>query len=170
VNPLYPSEINAPSIEELCAAIIYNPETGQVSRRHASHVQPAGYVYRSVNAHGYPCFKLGRRTVLTHRAAFVFMLGRWPQMEVDHVNGSKADNRWVNLREATRSQQCANKRRVCGSSGFKGVHRYEGDRWVAKIKHNGRVRHLGIFTDPTLAHSAYVRAANEIFGEFARPN
>lgn len=49
------------------------------------------------------------RNVYAHRLAFFLEEGVWPSDDVDHINGDKKDNRWSNLRKATRSQNLMNK-------------------------------------------------------------
>lgn len=102
------------------------------------------------------------------------ILGTSVGMEVDHVNGDGRDNRRVNLRLATHSQNMANqrKRRDGISSRYKGVW-YERRRkrpWRAKIKVRGRQVNLGYFETEEEAAYAYNLAALEHFGGFARLN
>jgi hypothetical protein len=88
---------------------------------------------------------------------------------VDHANRNGLDNRRINLRPATPSQNAANcspSRR--NKSGYKGVWWDRSARkWVASIGVNGRVIRLGAFGDPVEAARAYNRAAAEAFGEYA---
>jgi hypothetical protein len=87
-------------------------------------------------------------------------------MVVDHKNRSGLDNHRINLRHATRGQNNIN--RVCdaGVSGFRGVYPC-GDKWGAKIGHQRRTLHIGVFDDPAEAARAYDRKAIELHGEFA---
>jgi hypothetical protein len=78
----------------------------------------------------------------------------------------KSNNRWSNLREATGTQNQANKTSK-GAVPMKGVCEFRG-RYLARIQVNGRKIHLGGFANPEEAHEAYARAANDAFGEFAR--
>ena len=87
----------------------------------------------------------------------------------DHVNRNGLDNRRINLRAATGTQNIANQglsRR--NTSGYKGVswHRPAG-LWTVNIRVEGRVTHLGYFEDPVEGARAYNAAALEHFGEFA---
>lgn len=90
----------------------------------------------------------------------------------DHINGDGLDNRRLNLRAATASQNGANMPAPAhNTSGFKGVHFYRRtSRWRAYITVNQHHRHLGYFTDAKTAALAYDDAAIEAWGEFARLN
>lgn len=60
--------------------------------------------------------------IFAHRLAFVLKTGRWPIEEVDHINRIKTDNRWLNLREATRYHNIVNRGlRKDNSTGITGV-------------------------------------------------
>jgi hypothetical protein len=57
-------------------------------------------------------------------------------------------------------------------SGFKGVHFCNGHPskpWRALINRDGKKLHLGRFATVQEANSAYVTAANRLFGEYASP-
>lgn len=91
-----------------------------------------------------------------------------PGMDVDHANANALDNRRVNLRVATRTQNNANNRRR-NPSGFRGV-TPRGERWIARVMTGGRPMHLGVYDSLHEAARAYDAAARELFGEFARLN
>jgi len=98
------------------------------------------------------------------------MTRQWPRDEIDHINGKHADNRWVNLREATHSENCGNARaKSTNKSGWKGVYfKKRSRKWVAAIVVDG-VRHwLGYHDDIEAAAEAYRSAAEQKFGRFAR--
>lgn len=78
------------------------------------------------------------------------------------------DNRIANLRQATNSQNQANRvAEKINTHGFKGVRRKRG-RWVARLNHGKTYYHLGSYATPEEAQAAYMAKAVELFGEFAR--
>jgi hypothetical protein len=62
----------------------------------------------------------------------------FPLNQIDHINGIKNDNRIVNLREATASQNLHNvPKRVNNTSGYKGVNWSKSDKsWRYQISIN----------------------------------
>lgn len=91
----------------------------------------------------------------------------------DHKNNNTLDNRRINLRNATRSENMWNRKKTCGSSKYKGVHlRKKGMRryWRAEIyKDNKRVWRK-LFKNEKDAARAYNSQAKKLFGKFARLN
>lgn len=115
----------------------------------------------------YAARNAGRRTtVALHR----FLTGAPRGFQVDHLNCNGLDNRRANLRVCSQSQNQGNsRRRTDNTSGFKGVSwNKQAGKWQARIRRGGRRVHLGYFTTPEDAHTAYCLAAVEVFGEFAR--
>ena len=98
------------------------------------------------------------------------MTGEWPSTIVDHKNRIRSDNRWENLRTATRSENGINSQvKKNNTSGFKGVHKLRDGGYVARIGVNKERKYLGYFYSAEEAGCAYDKAAEELFGEF-NPN
>ena len=107
------------------------------------------------------------RTVQMHRVITAAPQG----VEVDHINGDGLDNRRDNLRLCSRKENQRNKRVTPHSSKYKGVTwNTSHGKWQARIRIDGRQKHLGYFTDEIDAGRAYDEAAVKAFGEFARLN
>lgn len=117
---------------------------------------------------GYIGIKIDGRRYKAHRLAWFFMTGSWPEDQVDHKDRDRANNRWLNLREANRHQNSRNaKLRVDNSSGVKGVYWIEKTkRWRAVI--NGpKNKHLGYFSSLVDATMARQEAERAHYGEYA---
>lgn len=165
------NKLTADRLREL---VDYDPETGAfvwiVKSRPACRVgDPCGRISRQ----GY--HEIGLDYVLhrANRLAWLYMTGEWPDRDVDHINRNKSDNRWANLRLATRSQNSANvsiaQRR--NTSGYLGVTFDKSrDKWRAQIRIKGRKVNLGRFACPIEAAKAHDAAAWREFGEFAELN
>lgn len=168
------SERKPLTAERLREILHYDPETGLFTW--CAHTTPrhrttGGQIAGRRQSRGYIQITIDGRCYVAHRLAWFYITGSWPAAEIDHINGIRDDNRFVNLREATRAQNMANSRRLhSNTSGFKGVSFDKRDgRWRAYIRGNQRRHHLGSFDTPEEAHAAYCAAAAELFGEFARP-
>jgi hypothetical protein len=93
-----------------------DPETGIFTRR------KTGRIVGTPNNRGYLVIRAGDRVHKVSRLAWLWMTGEWPKDQIDHANLNKADNRWLNLREATPSQNARNCPRLSSNtSGYKGV-------------------------------------------------
>jgi hypothetical protein len=94
------------------------------------------------------------------------------KIQVDHINNNTLDNRKENLRLVTPSQNQMNKKKANiknSTSKYKGVSK-KNNKWIAKIKKNGKIYHLGSFHNEDEAADVYNRKANELFGEYALLN
>ena len=118
-----------------------------------------GQVVGAVNRGGYLRLRYKGDMESAHRLAFLAMLGRWPEGDVDHINGIRHDNRWANLREGSGSANMQNQRKPHESnqSGYLGVS-WKTGKWKAQIRINGKVSIIGRYDDPAVAHSAYLEA------------
>lgn len=140
-------------------------ETGTGRRRdlRAGSYMGQGYLSVAVGQRG-----VDKRTYQVHRVIWLIMKGRWPKGDIDHKDGKKANNKWKNLREATRSQNKANTSRSrANSTGYKGVS-WTGWAYRAGIRVGPDQIYLGCHSSAKKAHAAYVTAAKKYYGEFAR--
>lgn len=157
--------------QRLKELLYYDPETGIFTRlvgRSGPRAR-AGDVAGCDNGKGYIRIYVDGKPYKAHRLAWFYMHGEWPE-EIDHRNGERADNRLSNLRPVTRQQNNLNQSIYrSNTSGLKGVSFYKATgKWKAQIQVNGRKIGLGYYQTKEQAHQAYVAAARELHGEFAR--
>ncbi len=90
-------------------------------------------------------------------------------MKTDHVNGTRLDNRRINLRTATDNQNSMNRTKTIGTTEYKGVSlTKQTGRYRSVITINKKQIHLGYFDSKAKAAKAYNSAAKQNFGEFAK--
>lgn len=127
----------------------YDPETGILTRtKKTIGWVNIGDVVGYIGKRGYYStvitFAGKEKRITLHRLAFFYMEGRWPLM-IDHINGVKTDNRWINLREVTQLENGKNtKIHKNNKTGVSGVYwAKDKNKWTAQIKVNHKMIYLG---------------------------
>lgn len=106
----------------------------------------------------------------SHRVVWALHHGDWPpsDMEIDHINGDRSDNRPCNLRLCSPSQNRANSLSSRNTSGLRGVSWCKRTmKWDARTMKNKKNIHLGYFDSKEDAHIAYCAAVEQAHGEYA---
>ena len=161
------------SHSELKRLLHYDPETGiwtwkvRLSNRVRLH-EP---LKANTGKQGYVSICIYGTTYWAAKLAWFYVTGDWPPRTVDHQNAIRDDDRWTNLRLATRAQNNHNSSLTTrNKTGLKGVQTArQPRRYQARIKiPSGQRLYLGNFDCPAAAHFAYLIAADIHFGEFAR--
>lgn len=119
------------SQKRLKALVSYDTVTGIFKRKRAykNNRVGVGQQVGSVSGNGYLLVMINGKSYTQHRLAFLYMEGYFPEHGVDHINGVRTDNRWCNLRHATRFCNMQNKKpHKDSSSKMKGV------SWITKTK------------------------------------
>ena len=156
----------------LIAKLDVYPETGlfvwkkqQDSKFNTMAGKPAGSTRGRAQ---YVAIYIDGRHYFAHRLMWLYVHGEWPREHIDHIDGNKKNNRITNLREATNSQNKSNgKLYKHSTSGLKGVSKV-GKKWKAQIVHGYQNIYLGCHNTKEEAHEAYLKAASDLQGEFAR--
>ena len=157
--------------ERLQEVLEYNPDTGEFTwiaqRGSRSDLvgERAGYPHWK----GYWTIYVDGQSYWGHRVAWLYVHGKFPKGQIDHINRVRDDNRIANLRLATNGQNGANsKAKPSQYSPLKGVHwnKRWGGSWSSSIYHAGKRVWLGVFPTAEEAHAAYCEAAKKIHGEF----
>jgi hypothetical protein len=151
-----------PTIEELHAALSYDEKTGVFTwkkrNRNLTGVEAGGICTTS----GYRRIRFYGRLVLAHRIAIAMTTGKWPEDQVDHINGNRTDNRLENLRPVSKGENLLNKSRYKNNkTGVVGVHWHKQHRkWCATIQKNKTTKTIGVFSDFDAA--VYARQLAEV--------
>lgn len=140
----------------------YDPVTGLFTRRVTVSSSLAGTVVGNVSVRGYVRIMIDYESYFAHRLAWLYMTGEWPAEDLDHADRVRSNNRWLNLREATRQHNLQNSSvRTDNTSGLKGVGRHK-NRWRAQIQHDGKNHYLGLYATKEAAHGAYLNAKRQM--------
>lgn len=123
----------------------YDPESGIVANRHGRIVTRNAGV-------------LGKQ-YRPYQIAFALMSGHIPE-SIDHEDGDTLNNRWKNLREATRAQQSANTKKA-------GVRMTPAGKWYYQLQVDGVRYYKGGFPDRETAEQAHTKLCVELQGVFA---
>lgn len=153
--------MNNLTAERLRELFYYEKETGLFFRKVAISNVKAGKLTGSKNTAGHMGFRVDKKMCLAHRLAWLYTYGKWPDGQIDHINGQRSDNRIANLRDVSASINAQNTRlpRSDNKTGFLGVSwKACANKYVAQIQVNSKIKYLGLFADPLEAHKAYIEA------------
>jgi len=133
--------------EELKERLTYNPETGIFVWITNFHKRRIGIEAGSIQHDGYVKIFLNGKPRSAHRLAWLYVNGKLPDGEIDHLNRIRHDNRICNLRDVNKLTNHQNKKMdKRNSSGVQGVHWNKGlNKWMVRIGNNGKRKHLGYF-------------------------
>lgn len=160
-----------PEMSRLKFLLKYEPETGVFYWLNptCSRVQP-GDIAGHVNEKGYRHIGLDGGLYSASRLAWYYVTEKIPDKIVDHKNRNRDDNRWENLRLASRSENNANSRvKHHNVLGLKGVKETLSGRFAARIYKDKQFYCLGTYDTAEEAHQAYAKAAAQMHGDFAYP-
>ena len=155
---------------ELKELFVYHPDSGWFTNKHSRGRAKAGERAGAETGHGYRRIIIDYVKHYEHHLAWLYVYGEYPD-EIDHVNGVRNDNRIVNLRLCTRSQNNFNSHRPTGESGLRGAYLDKRSlKWYSKIQLGGQVKFLGNYNSAEDAHDAFMAAVELYHGEFAVNN
>ena len=128
------------------------------NNRKAGCLKPTGYIVVEVN----------NKNMMAHRLIWMYHFGKVDQF-IDHIDGNKSNNKIENLRLATKSQNCLNKKiTTLNTTGCKGVRfRKDTGKYETRISYNKNRIILGSFDNLELADLVAKEARDKYHKGFA---
>ena len=163
------------SCSALKERLLYSPRKGvfywiKPSQAHAELLgEEAGFPSSEKYGKAYHIITIDGVKYKRGRLAFLYMEGRFPNQCIDHINGNGLDDRWENLREASVLENAWN-RKTCHKKNSHlpmGVRVTGSGRFAARIAVRKRQIQIGTFDTAEAASSAYQKAREKYFGQFA---
>ena len=152
----------------ILANMRYNKETGGLERwvTHRGKSELKSPYWKTCsdkpNGRGYARVCVLGENQQYHRICWLLAHGEIDNnLDIDHINGNRNDNRICNLRLVTTRENTQNRiehrdGRLCGCYWNK-----QNEKWKAQIHINGKHKYLGYFSTEQEAHEAYNRAVRE---------
>lgn len=159
-----------PDVGYLRSLFMYEPDTGLLRWKVDRGGKKIGDIAGSERPSGYIQVGVNNKLYRAHLIIWKMVTGEEPPHFLDHENTIKKDNRWVNIRCATKSQNQANIGLTAkNTTGYKGVFWYKAyGKWAVQVWKDG-VGHFGGYHDKVDDAVAAANALREnLFGEFAR--
>lgn len=149
------------SKEEAEKILDYNPETGVfIYKISTNNRNKKGGIAGSKNS-GYLTIMYKGKNYSLHRIVFLLEDGKFPDEQIDHINGNRGDNRRSNLRKVTHQQNCWNKKSI-------GACRHKKGKYVSYVDHDGKRIHLGYFKTREQAMSVSLEKKKYLREEYVR--
>ena len=131
----------------------------------------AGDIASRTPPSGYKIVTIGSHTYIQHRVIWAFAHGRWPNGDIDHIDGDKNNNALSNLREVTRRTNSHNRKRANRTA--RRTSKYLGvswavatQKWRAMLGDNRKQRFFGAYRVAEHAAYAYLVAKRELHDGF----
>lgn len=153
--------------------VVYDHETGKFT--HLGRRRPK---VGQFDKDGYVKISIDEVKHQAHRLAWLYMTGSYPpvDMQVDHINGIRDDNRWCNLRLATHAEnqsyriESGRDRKSCSASGARNVY-WDGrkKKWFVQVRLNKQAHFGGYHATVESAALAAAGLRDQIQNQRAAP-
>lgn len=160
--------MDLPELSELKRYLSYNPSTGIFTWiKLTSNRGTLGGTAGSPNSYGYWRVSFLGKYYMAHRLAWLFMTGQQPPEHIDHINGCRNDNRFMNLRLATPLENNWNASEKGCRTGVKGV-TVNGNRFYGRVHFNYKSYNAGSYGSLEEAKLAVEKLREKLHKEFAK--
>jgi hypothetical protein len=151
--------------ERLKELFDYDKITGVFVRIKSVSNTKVGDVVKKKDSHGHLQVRIDGKQYSAHRLVWLFLFGKWPSGQIDHINGVRSDNRLENLRDVNATINAQNIHNARSDSKTKllgaAFHKASG-KYVAQISVDKKIKHLGLFSTPEEAHQQYLAAKRNL--------
>ncbi len=153
------------TLEEFMAEMRLDESLGRFFWLKSGRGRRPGLQVGAFDVHGYGQINFKRTIYKEHRLVWLFITGKWPDGQIDHVNHDRRDNRFCNLRVVDNQTNHTNRPMQSNNkSGYVGVHFNKRIKlFQSYINIHGKRKNLGWFK--TADSAALARSdANEKYG------
>ena len=134
----------------------YDSDTGLLKWLEPKQGRRMDKAVGSKNSIGYMTITIDYKRYYTHRLAWLYVYGSFPNDQIDHINRVRDDNRICNLRDVTNQENHFNET-------SKGYHYNKRERkYTAQIGIEGKKIHLGCYNTKEEAVRAYLIAKERL--------
>ena len=128
-----------------------------------------GKIAGRINKAGRIQIKVDGTTYSAHRLVFLIEDGKFPELDVDHIDGNPLNNSRSNLRLATKQQNRYNTKLAKNNKlGVKGVNMTPAGKFIAYLSIFGKQSYLGTYKTIEEATSVVESNRNKYHGVFTR--
>jgi len=162
--------IELPAADRLHELFFYDECDGELYLRVDRGPRKAGMLAGGINVDGYVSVAIDGRRYLAHRIIWKMKTGGDAVLDIDHEDNNRNNNRFENLREATKGQNLRNSKiSRRNKSGTKGVYFNPlNNNWRVSIMVDRVPHRLGSFADIEEAKAVAHAARERLHGKFSR--
>lgn len=156
------------TLEYINEYLIYDALTGNLYQRKKRPKIQVGALAGGITKKGYRYIQLNGKKYPSHHIVWFLETGNFPQKQIDHIDGNKLNNNFLNLRQVTNKQNTENRgKQKNNKTGYKGVSfNNRLQKYVAQIQHNYKPIYIGVYKTANEAHLAYEAKAKELFTHY----